>query len=440
MNQTIMESVHIEKEELCLEEFRQWGDTGDQPGQKKDIVTVSIFTGHKFQKVEGIGAAFSEIGGKALVALSPEKQEEVLADLYSPQKGAGLNYCRLHIGSSDFGLDAYSYDDIDNDYGMDSFSIERDRKYYLPFIKGALKQNLDIHFHASPWSPPAWMKTNSSMVNGGSLKNDPNVYQAYATYFRKYVQSYASEGIPIHRLLIQNEVDVATIYPSCVMEPKQMTHFAKEYLLPELRKHQITTEVWAGTFRTVNTVKMSDCLADSDFKDVYSGIGLQYTQIQQLLDIQKMYPGTKFMHTESVCYNGNNSWEQAINLFNDFCAYMNAGCSVYTYWNTILETGGKSTWGWAQNSLVTIDTKEKEVTYNPDYYIMKLLATKIRPGARRIGALCISKKCIAFENMDGSIVLLISNLNSNLVECRVNVDGLETKYELQPMSIQAIEI
>lgn len=63
---------------------------------------------------------------------------------------------------------------------------------------------------------------------------------------------------------------------------------------------------------------MSDCLADSDFKDVYSGIGLQYTQIQQLLDIQKMYPGTKFMHTESVCYNGNNSWEQAINLFNDF--------------------------------------------------------------------------------------------------------------------------
>lgn len=86
------------------------------------------------------------------------------------------------------------------------------------------------------------------MVNGGSLKNDPNVYQAYATYFRKYVQSYASEGIPIHRLLIQNEVDVATIYPSCVMEPKQMTHFAKEYLLPELRKHQITTEVWAGTF------------------------------------------------------------------------------------------------------------------------------------------------------------------------------------------------
>lgn len=73
MNQTIMESVHIEKEELCLEEFRQWGDTGDQPGQKKDIVTVSIFTGHKFQKVEGIGAAFSEIGGKALAALSPEK-------------------------------------------------------------------------------------------------------------------------------------------------------------------------------------------------------------------------------------------------------------------------------------------------------------------------------------------------------------------------------
>ena len=49
--------------------------------------------------------------------------------------------------------------------------------------------------YASPWSPPAFMKSNGNMLKGGSLL--PEYYDTWATYYTKFIIAYEKEGITI---------------------------------------------------------------------------------------------------------------------------------------------------------------------------------------------------------------------------------------------------
>ncbi len=53
-----------------------------------------------------------------------------------------------------------------------------------------------IKILGSPWSAPAWMKTNDK-VKGGNLK--PEYYGAYAQYLVKYIEGMKDEGIQLLR-------------------------------------------------------------------------------------------------------------------------------------------------------------------------------------------------------------------------------------------------
>ncbi len=58
-----------------------------------------------------------------------------------------------------------------DDSELKTFSIERDKQYIIPFIHEAQKKGKGpFCFLASPWSPPAFMKTNGDMNHGGKLK------------------------------------------------------------------------------------------------------------------------------------------------------------------------------------------------------------------------------------------------------------------------------
>ncbi len=48
---------------------------------------------------------------------------------------------------------------------------------------------------ATPWTPPAFMKTNDDLLHGGSLK--PEYYHSRAMYYTKFIKAYEQEGIPI---------------------------------------------------------------------------------------------------------------------------------------------------------------------------------------------------------------------------------------------------
>ncbi|SHH45791.1 glycoside hydrolase family 30 protein [Clostridium grantii] len=435
-----MQSIKLGKNHLDMNYIsNSWGESKDQPGQDTKDISIVISSEQKFQEIEGVGAAFSEIGGKALFSLEKKRREEIMKSLFDNEEGAGFTYCRLPIGASDFGLNAYSLNDNVGDYEMEKFSLHRDMKYLIPYIKLAQKYASQLKIHTSPWSPPAWLKDNNSMINGGSLIDSVEVYNAYALYFSKFLEEYAKKGIDIDRLMIQNEPDVNTKYPSCVMSEEQMSHFIRNYLIPMFERRNINTKICAGTFRTVTGLQANKCMGNTELMDDIDGIGVQYSIISHLNDIFKIRQDKKIIHTESVCYDGQNKWEQAVKLYNDFVNYINAGCSVYTYWNMILDHSGKSTWGWCQNSLISINDETGEVTYNPDFYVMKLIGSYLRPGARRIESFCFDKCAIAFENIDKSIVVFVSNMNDKREVGTIILDGKKKSIELPPQSINGFK-
>ena len=57
-----------------------------------------------------------------------------------------------------------------------------------------------LNLLTSPWSPPAWMKTNGQMNYGGQLK--PEYRDPWARYYVRYIRAYEQEGIPIWGLTV----------------------------------------------------------------------------------------------------------------------------------------------------------------------------------------------------------------------------------------------
>jgi len=363
--------------------------------------------------LSGIGGAFNEQGGEAFMSLNKKDREKLAKNLFNVKKGIGLSMCRTAVGSSDFGLGAYSYSEIPDDYDMNFFSVERDKKTVIPFINAAYSQNPELKMFASPWSPPGWMKYSGKMDGGkkdkknNKLKADSKIYNAYALYFTKYVQEYAKNGININRLLIQNETDMNPSYPGCDMSPEQMNELVFDYIRPAFKKAGVKTEIWAGTFRGFR--KDAEKFLSLKRSKAIDGIGLQYCNKGQIKSLSHNYSNIQFMHTEGRCEHGENSMKQARKRFGEVCMWLNSGCENFCYWNIVLNENSTSAWGWRQNSLITINRESKEVTYNPDYAPIALLSKFIRPNYKILNTISPKHENVLAVSNDKQLIVFLQN-------------------------------
>ena len=420
--------------------FKVNNDTkGKKVGWKNRIYIQPNVT---FQTLEGIGGAFNEIGGEALLSLPLKEQNELINNLFSPDK-ANFTFCRTAIGASDFGIDAYSYSMTPNDFEMNHFSIDRDKKYVLPYIKSAIAVNPNFTLFASPWSPPAWMKESGKMVGlqkeGNRMKSGAKIQKAYANYFVKYVQEYAKEGVNVDRICIQNENDANTKYPSCIFPAKEMVDFANNYMAPAFKKNSIKTKIYAGTFRAADQMDLMDFVQCENTEGI-DGIGVQYTESKIINDARTLIPNMKIIHTEGHCYNGKNSAEEAKHRLNEVASYINSGSTNFTYWNMILNETTKSGWDWPQNSLINIDRKEKTIQYNPDYNAMYIISKFIQPGDVRIASVNRSNShpIITVKSPDGKIKVLVQNTNENDGVFELAIENKSIKVNVPANAITAI--
>jgi glucosylceramidase len=419
-----------------------WTALGEQPGEG-DELEISVSPSHRYQSIDGCGGSFSELGYQALSALSEADQQKVLSALFAPadseHEGAALTTCRVPIGASDFALDAYSLNDHEGDLAMEHFSLKRDERALLPYIRGARRFNPDLWVHSSPWSPPAWMKTNGRMDTGGSLRDEPKILRAYADYLVRFVVEYTAAGAPVRRLVVQNEPDSPAPFPGCVMPPEQMSRFVRDYLAPLVRE-RTDAELWAGTFRTITSLYSHTLARDRAFIDAVDGFGFQYSFPRYLADFARLAPEMPLMHTESACYNGENSPEQAAALFYDVIHYLAAGCSLFTYWNMILGGEAKSSWGWKQNSLIYIDDSAGSVTYQPDYAVMRLVSPVLNRATHRVESFCRKRETIALADESGQIALLVGNLEDQPTPVTVKTAESVVHAELPATSVCVVQL
>jgi glucosylceramidase len=207
-------------------------------------LTISVDPSRRYQTMEGFGASITDSSAHVLSRLNRRTRTAAMRSLFRTNR---LSFLRQPMGASDFVAgDHYTYDDLppgQTDYGMRRFSIAHDRAEILPLLRQALALNPQIKVIGSPWSPPAWMKTNQSLI-GGRLIDEPRIYEAYARYFVKFVQAYERAGVPIYALTMQNEPQNRNPsgYPGMDMPVAQQAKLI-EALGPALRRARLDTKI-----------------------------------------------------------------------------------------------------------------------------------------------------------------------------------------------------
>lgn len=407
-------------------------------------------TGEKKQEILGFGGCFNELGWDALGRVSEQDRKEFLDDLFLPES-CNFNFGRVPIGANDFSLEWYSCDETRDDWDLKDFNIERDKAYTIPFVKEALsRQGKDFMVFGSPWSPPTWMKTKP-VYNFGTLRMEEQVLKTYADYFVKFIRAYGEQGVKVGQVHVQNEPMADQKFPSCKWTGKDMRDFIKGYLGPALKKSGLDTELWLGTIngpfidmmfgantlfsefydQFINTV-----LSDEQARQYVTGVGLQWGGKHVLEQVEAAYPELRVMQTESECGDGQNSWTHMEYIAGLMWQYFRHGAERYTYWNMALLEGGVSSWGWAQNSLCTVNPETGKLTRQPEFYLMKHYSRFVLPGARVVGVKGrLAANCTAFENPDGSVVIVAASNMDTAREVTFTAGEQRFSAVLEPHSV-----
>lgn len=454
----------------------------EQPSDSTIVIDPTLTA----QTIEGFGTCFNELGWTSLSLLSAEDREFIMYELYGPGVGANFTMGRMPIGSNDFSLDYYSYDDVDGDFDLAHFSVAHDDSTLVPFIKMALAKQPAMRLFASPWCPPAWMKYNKhyacrstaglrkmmeermaslpdsvrhrmggnsgisgwlSVDNGlaadksidegeDAFIQDPKYLDAYGRYFGKFIDGYKERGINIAMVMPQNEFNSAQPYPACVWKPQSLATFIGKYLGPEMEKRGV--EVYYGTIERAKVSLSDTILTDPDAAKYIKGMGFQWAGKDALPALRQKYPNLPCYQTEQECGNGKNDWAGAMHSWDLLKHYFGNGVQAYFYWNTSLKEGGVSRWGWSQNSLVTVNEDARTYKFTPEYYVLKHASHYVLPGAKFLNLGGTYKDAIAFLNADGSIVVLAGNQNPQQVSVTFELRGKKHTFALPANSINTL--
>lgn len=383
------------------------------------------------QVIEGFGGSFNELGWASLAKLSEADRAAVMRDFFEPGAGLNLNLCRMPVGANDFSRDWYSYDETEGDFTLQSFSIANDLETLVPFIMAAKEHQPNLKLWASPWSPPTWMKHNKHYAGAqphpwmNQEENGLRVDQvgaegtdmfitdeahlsAYAKYFGKFIDAYRELGIEIGMVMPQNEFNSAQVFPSCTWTPEGLAKFVT-HLGPEMKQRGV--EVFLGTLERGDESMFEKVLADETAGPFIGGLGAQWAGKFAVDAVHRAHPELRIYQTEQECGDGLNDWRYARYAWGLMKKFFGAGANAYMYWNMSLLEGGRSRWGWHQNSLVVVDEAEGSFRFSHEYYLLKHVSNLVSVGARYVPTMSYTgfENQIAFQNPDGSIVIVMQN-------------------------------
>ena len=424
-----------------------------------DTLDARVATEAQGPPIAGFGACFNELGWTALGALNASDRDAIFKEMFEPGTGACFNLCRMPVGANDFSRGWYSYDEHDGDFALEHFSIANDLETLVPFIKSAQSHQPELELWASPWSPPTWMKRNKHYAAAmqfipGQPPNgltpaqvgkegtdlfiqDERYFKTYAAYFGRFIDAYREQGIDIGMVMPQNEFNSAQPFPSCTWTPEGLARLVK-HLGPEMAKRGV--EVFFGTLERANESLLDVVMADQDAGRYIKGVGVQWAGKGVVAQIHRDYPALTIYQSEQECGDGKNTWGYAGYCWDLMKHYLRSGASGYLYWNLALAPGGKSHWGWPQNSLVTVDPATKIATYNHEYYVLKHVSHFVQKGARRLEVTGTQDNALAFVNPDKSIAVILRNEGAEERPVNVTIGQRTIAGSMEPDSLSTLLI
>jgi glucosylceramidase len=396
----------------------------------ENLPLIEVDSTKQFQSIDGFGYALT--GGSAyhIQNLTLPNREALLKELFQwDSTNIGISYLRVSIGASDLDDHVFSYNDLPagkTDPELKGFTLEEDRKFLIPALKQILAINPDIKVMASPWSAPAWMKTNNH-AKGGSLK--PEFYEAYANYFVRYIQEMKAEGIIIDAITLQNEPENPKNTPSMLMTSAEQATFVKNNLGPAFEKEGIKTKIVVFDHNCDHPNYPIEVLNDADAKKYIDGSAfhLYLGEIEALSQVHEAHPDKHLYFTEQ--------WTSPQSAFGDdlrwhtrhliIGATRNWSRNVLE-WNLAADPAFKPHTDdggctMCQGAL-TID--KDAITRNVSYYIIAHASKFVRPGAVRIASTITGDlHNVAFQNTSGDKVLIVVNDSNEVKRFGIGYNG-----------------
>ena len=397
--------------------------------QTVDVPVIEVDTSQRFQPIDGFGFALT--GGSAFLLnqkLDATAREQLLRELFLTEgNGIGISYLRISIGASDLDDHVFSYDDLPSgktDDSLAGFSLAPDKENLIPILKEILELQPDLKIMASPWSAPAWMKSNDS-TRGGSL--EPEYYAIYAQYLWKYIQEMGSMGITIDAITLQNEPENPKNNPSMLMTANEQADFVKNYLAPVFEVTGLATKIVIYDHNADHPEYPIAVLDDEEAKQYIDGSAfhLYLGEVEALSRVHDAHPDRNIYFTEQWTsgkgeFGGDLRWH----LKNIIVGATRNWSSTVLEWNLASDPEFKPHTDGGCTECLGALTIGDSVVRNVSYYIIAHASKFVRPGSVRIASnITDNLHNVTFQDTSGKKILIVLNDNPDTKQFGIKYNG-----------------
>lgn len=392
--------------------------------QTNTLPSIYVDDTKTFQKMDGFGYTLTGGSAQLLAAMKPAERAKLLQELFTTnQNNIGVSYLRISIGASDLSDHVFTYNDLpagQTDPKLTRFTLAEERKELIPVLKEILAVAPSLKILGSPWTPPAWMKTNAAS-KGGSLK--PEFYDVYARYLVKYIQEMQKEGIRIDAMTVQNEPLHPGNNPSLLMPQDEQAAFIKKSLGPVFKKAKINTKILIYDHNADRPDYPISILNDSEARQYIDGSAfhLYGGNIENLRDVHEAHPDKNLYFTEQwigapANFGGDLMWH----VKNLIIGASRNWCKTVLEWNLAADPQQKPYTEGGCTACLGALTIGETIVRNPAYYIIAHASKFVRPNSVRIASnVTMGLSNVAFMTPNGKTVLIVINENDKQITFNV---------------------
>lgn len=405
---------------------------------------VNLYPSLLYETMEGFGGAITDSAAYVYSQMDESQKQEMMDTYFSPEK-MKYGIVRIHMDSCDFSTEMYEAMSDETDTELQSFSMERTEKYIIPMLQDAEKAaGRQLEIMLSPWSPPAFMKTNGERKNGGSLK--PEYADMWAEYICRYIMEFKERGYIVKRMSLQNEPKAVQTWDSCVYTAKQEKDFLEKHMYPALQRHGLEDiEVFIWDHNKERAYERAVEIIDEETVKMVSGVACHWysgDHFENLSLVRRQFPELKLIISEScIEYSKFDSEDSEVNarrLSHEIIGDLNHGVTAFYDWNLLLdEQGGPNHVGNFCQAPFLYDTKNKKLLPQSIQRHFNHFSHYIEKGARRIGFSKYTDKLdiTAYKNPDGEIAVVILNGSEDELPVVLRLNGDIATITMKPGAI-----
>ena len=424
------------------EQFHQVIAVKEDRGIENQV--VNLYPEEEFETLEGFGGAITDAAGYVYSLMNEEQKRQVITAYFAPEN---MHYelVRIHMDSCDFSTDMYEAMADPGDTELHSFSFARTEKYILPMLQDAQKAaGKPLKLMLSPWSPPAFMKTNGQRTFGGSLK--PEYRAMWAEYICRYILEFRRRGFEVKRISLQNEPKAAQTWDSCIYTAEEEKEFLRDFMYPALEAHGLAdVEIFIWDHNKERVYERMKEVLDETTDRMIAGAAFHWYSGDhfEAMDLfRRRFPDKKLILSENCIeyykFDGMDAVDSTQCVAHEIIGDLNHGMTAFYDWNLLLdEHGGPNHVGNFCHAPFLYHTGNKTLMPQLTQKYLAHFSHDLLPGSVRIGFSKYTEKLdmTAFKRPDGTLAVILLNKTKKPMTVHMRANGSVAEMALYPESI-----